>query len=171
VKYLASAVAFSIGLLAWCQGGSLVQRASSKAHPLSNPLENNPEAQLAGAKLYQRECAGCHGESREGSARIPPLAQPEVYRAAPGTLFWILRNGSLTTGMPSFAHLPEVQRWQIIAFLIRVTPTSTTGAAGESPAKPSRELLRDFLTYDSSAKTLSSNARSSSSRGEYGPGE
>jgi cytochrome c len=79
VKYLTSAAALSIGLLAWCQGGSLVQRASSKAHPLSNPLENNPEAQLAGAKLYQRECAACHGESREGSARIPPLAQPDVY--------------------------------------------------------------------------------------------
>ena len=144
MKYLASAAAFSIGLLAWCQGGSLVQRASSKAHPLSNPLENNAEAQLAGAKLYQRECAGCHGESREGSARIPPLAQPDVYQAAPGTLFWILRNGSLTTGMPSFAHLPEVQRWQIIAFLTGVTPTSTTGAAGESPAKPSRELQREI---------------------------
>jgi mono/diheme cytochrome c family protein len=79
VKYLTSAAALSIGLLAWCQGGSLVQRASSKAHPLSNPLENDPEAQLAGAKLYQRECAACHGESREGSARIPPLAQPDVY--------------------------------------------------------------------------------------------
>jgi predicted CXXCH cytochrome family protein len=128
VKYLATAAAFSIGLLAWCHGGSLVQRASSKARPLSNPLEDNPEAQVAGAKLYQRECATCHGESREGSARVPPLAQPEVYRAAPGTLFWILRNGSLTTGMPSFAHLPEVQRWQIIAFLTRATPTSAQGA-------------------------------------------
>jgi mono/diheme cytochrome c family protein len=133
VRYLASAVAFSIGLLAWCQGGSLVQRASSKAHPLRNPLGNNPEAQLAGAKLYQRECAVCHGESREGSARFPPLAQPEVYRAAPGTLFWILRNGSLTTGMPSFAHLPEAQRWQIIAFLIQVPPAAPAGATRISP--------------------------------------
>jgi mono/diheme cytochrome c family protein len=130
VKYLASAVAFSIGLLAWCQGGSLVQRASFKAHPLSNPLENNPVAQLAGAKLYQRECAACHGENREGRVRVPPLAQPEVYRAAPGTLFWILRNGSLTTGMPSFAHLPEVQRWQIIAFLTGPTPTSVLTTPG-----------------------------------------
>jgi mono/diheme cytochrome c family protein len=117
VKYLASAAVFSIGVLAWCQGGSLVQRAASKAGLLNNPLENDPAAQRAGAKLYKRECSACHGESREGSRKAPPLAQPEVYQAAPATLFWILRNGSLTTGMPSFAHLPEAQRWQIIAFL------------------------------------------------------
>jgi hypothetical protein len=40
-----------------------------------------------------------------------------VRQAKPGTLYWILRNGSLCRGMPSFAHLPEDQRWQIITFL------------------------------------------------------
>ena len=120
MKYLASAAIFSIGLSAWCQGGSLVQRASSKAHLLTNPFETDAAAPRAGAKLYKRECSACHGKSREGTRKAPPLALPEVYQAAPGTLFWILRNGSLTTGMPSFAQLPEVQRWQIIAFLTRV---------------------------------------------------
>jgi mono/diheme cytochrome c family protein len=131
VKYLASAAAFSIGLLAWCEGGSLVQRAASKARLLSNPRENDAAAQRAGAKLYRRECSACHGESREGTRKAPPLAQPEVYRAASGTLFWILRNGSLTTGMPSFAHLPDAQRWQIIAFLAHRPPASTL--IGRSP--------------------------------------
>jgi mono/diheme cytochrome c family protein len=107
----------SAGLLAWSQGGSLIQRASSKAQPMNNPLESDPAAHRAGAKLYKRECSACHGENRQGSINAPPLAQAEVYQAAPGTLFWILRNGSLTTGMPSFAHLPDAQRWQIIAFL------------------------------------------------------
>ena len=124
MRYLASAAVFSIGLLAWCQQGSLIQRATPKARPLRNPLENDAAAQRAGAKLYKRECSACHGESREGSEKAPPLAQPEVYQAAPGTLFWILRNGSLTTGMPSFAHLPEAQRWQIIAFLTHRPPGS-----------------------------------------------
>jgi mono/diheme cytochrome c family protein len=117
MKHLARAGAFLIALLAWCQGGSLIQRVSFKARLLNNPLENDLAAQRAGAKLYQHECSACHGQTREGSRKAPPLAQPEVYGAAPGTLFWILRNGSLTTGMPSFAHLPEAQRWQIIAFL------------------------------------------------------
>ena len=100
---------------------------------MSNPLENDATAERAGAKLYKRECSTCHGESREGSANVPPLAQAEVYRADPGTLFWILRNGSLTTGMPSFAHLPEVQRWQIIAFLTRMPRGSRTGGRENYP--------------------------------------
>jgi mono/diheme cytochrome c family protein len=69
------------------QGGSLVQRAASKAGPLNNPLENDAIVQRAGAKLYKRECSACHGENREGSGKAPPLAQPEVYQAGAGTLF------------------------------------------------------------------------------------
>jgi len=126
VKHLSRAGVFLTALLAWGEGGSLVQRASSKAHLLNNPLGNEQTAQRAGAKLYARECSACHGETREGSRKAPPLAQPEVYRAAPGTLFWVLRNGSLKTGMPSFAHLPEAQRWQIITFLTHAPPAFGT---------------------------------------------
>lgn len=126
MKHLARAGAFLMVLLGWGEGGSLVQRASSKARLLKNPLENDGVAWRAGAKLYSRECSACHGETREGSRTAPPLTQPEVYRAAPGTLFWILRNGSLSTGMPSFAHLPEAQRWQIISFLTHVPPALAT---------------------------------------------
>jgi len=103
--------------LALARIGSLVQSAPVTAAAVRNPLEGDEQAQRAGAKLYARECAACHGASRDGRGNAPPLNQPEVYRASSGTLFWVLRNGSLRRGMPSFAHLPEAQRWQIIAFL------------------------------------------------------
>jgi hypothetical protein len=45
------------------------------------------------------------------------LATPQVEQADPGTLFWILRNGFGDHAMPSFSHLPEEQRWQIITFV------------------------------------------------------
>jgi hypothetical protein len=32
-------------------------------------------------------------------------------------MFWVLENGSLHHGMPSFAHLPAPERWQIITYL------------------------------------------------------
>ncbi len=99
-------------------GGNLVQQAPPRTESVTNPLANEKTAQRAGAKLYVRECAACHGVNREGRGKAPPLNVPEVHQAAPGTLFWILRNGSLHTGMPSFAHLPEPQRWQIITFLL-----------------------------------------------------
>jgi mono/diheme cytochrome c family protein len=101
---------------AW--GQSLIQRTPPAGSAKSNPFEGQERAQRAGAKLFARECAACHGAKGEGGlGKAPPLRQVEVYGAAPATLFWILRNGSLQSGMPSFAHLPEPQRWQIITWL------------------------------------------------------
>ena len=104
----------------WAGAGSLVQQAPEGAAQLRNPLEQNATAQRAGAKLYARECARCHGARREGIGKAPPLDRTDVRRAAAGALFWVLRNGSLHRGMPSFAHLPEPQRWEIVTFLKEV---------------------------------------------------
>src|SRR5262249_12487049 len=100
------------------RGETLVERAQHRAKTQGNPLEGQERAQRAGAKLFARECASCHGMNGEGGlGKAPPLKQKEVNEAAPGVLFWILRNGALQRGMPSFAHLPEAQRWQIISWL------------------------------------------------------
>jgi mono/diheme cytochrome c family protein len=102
---------------AWARTGTLVQQAPPKAKALSNPFEGRQTAQRAGAKLFARECVTCHGPDGEGGRHAPPLNQPDVRQATPGALFWVLRNGSLQRGMPSFAHLPEPQRWQIVTYL------------------------------------------------------
>ena len=102
---------------AWARVGTLVQQAPLKAKALSNPFEGQPRAQRAGAKLFARECATCHGPEGLGIRKAPPLTLLDVQEASPGALFWVLRNGSLMRGMPSFAHLPEPQRWQIITYL------------------------------------------------------
>ena len=100
-------------------GGSLLHRAPPKVLAMINPLGRDFQAARAGAKLYARECAACHGADREGRREAPPLKRPDVQQAAPGDLFWVLRNGSPHRNMPSFAHLPELQRWQIVTFLQR----------------------------------------------------
>ena len=104
--------------VAVARSGSLVQQAPATTASVSNPLGGQDRARRAGAKLFARECASCHGVNGAGGlGKAPPLRQREVYGAAPGALFWVLRNGSLQRGMPSFAHLPEPQRWQIITWL------------------------------------------------------
>ncbi len=113
--------------LAGAPAGSLVQHAPAAAAKLSNPFGGDQRVWCAGAKLYARECASCHGPNREGRSKVPPLDQPEIYSAPPGVLFWVLRNGSLHRGMPSFAHLPEAQRWQIITFLKANRPDAPCG--------------------------------------------
>ena len=102
---------------AWARVGTLVQQAPLKAKALSNPFEGQSRARRAGAKLFARECAACHGSEGIGTRKAPPLTLADVQQASPGALFWVLRNGSLIRGMPSFAHLPEPQRWQIITYL------------------------------------------------------
>ena len=97
--------------------GSLVQQAPLKFAQLRNPYEGDRTALEAGRKLFHRECAECHGKDARGIGKAPPLVMPDVYRATPGALFWVLRNGSLKRGMPSYAHQPEQQRWQIVIYL------------------------------------------------------
>jgi len=94
-----------------------IKRTPEKARRRPNPLESDPDAIVAGGKLYQRECAECHGMKAEGGRKAPSLLGEEVQQATAGTLFWILTNGVVRHGMPVWSKLPEPQRWQIVSFL------------------------------------------------------
>jgi mono/diheme cytochrome c family protein len=103
---------------AYCANAqSPLDRAPAKARTRTNPYEAKPGARVAGEKLFRRECAECHGMDAAGLRKAPPLNLPSVTSAPPGTIFSVLRNGSLLRGMPSFAHIPEPQRWQIVTYL------------------------------------------------------
>jgi mono/diheme cytochrome c family protein len=102
---------------AHAEPGSLIQKAPAKSLRLKNPYQGSEGAAQAGAKLYRRSCAPCHGNRAEGAENAPPLNRKDIREASPGALFWVLRNGSARHGMPSFAHLPEPQRWQIVSYL------------------------------------------------------
>ena len=83
----------------------------------ANPLEADPDAVLAGRKLYERHCAECHGASGENGRKGPSLLVPEIQTASPGALFWVITNGNVRAGMPVWSKLPEPQRWQLTTYL------------------------------------------------------
>jgi mono/diheme cytochrome c family protein len=97
-------------------------KAPRKVRARHNPLETDPDAVAAGAKLFDLHCAECHGEMAEGGRKGPSLRADEVQQATPGTLFWILTNGVVRRGMPVWSKLPEPQRWQVISYLKSLTP-------------------------------------------------
>ena len=92
-------------------------KAPSSAQARSNPYGGNADAVRAGRKLVARHCASCHGEDGHGGRSAPRLDTVAVRRAAAGDLFWLLTNGDLRAGMPSWSNLPDARRWQIVAFL------------------------------------------------------
>ncbi|HEU0107479.1 MAG TPA: cytochrome c [Vicinamibacteria bacterium] len=98
-------------------GAALLVRAEARAADSANPYGGNTDAVRAGRKLVARHCASCHGEDGRGGRSAPPLDSVAVRRAAAGDLFWLLTNGDLRAGMPSWSNLPDARRWQIVAFL------------------------------------------------------
>ena len=92
-------------------------RVPGKERARQNPFEGDPMAARAGEKLFGQHCAACHGANAEGKGKHPDLHSDAVRNAQPGELQWLLTNGSLRRGMPSWSRLPEQQRWQLITYL------------------------------------------------------
>jgi mono/diheme cytochrome c family protein len=94
-----------------------LSKAPAKVAARRNPLESDPDAVAAGAKLFERHCAECHGATAMGGRKAPSLRADEVQQASSGTLFWLLTNGLVRKGMPVWSRLPEPQRWQLVSYI------------------------------------------------------
>jgi mono/diheme cytochrome c family protein len=101
-------------------------KAPAKAASRRNPLESDPEAVAAGAKLFELHCAECHGTNADGGKKGPSLRADEVQQVAPGTIFWVLTNGVVRKGMPVWSRLPEPQRWQLVSYIKSLSATQKT---------------------------------------------
>ena len=98
---------------------------------LRNPLEPTESNLLAGRTLFHVDarpgpCRTCHGTSGNGLGVTFRLLDPkprnftcyETMKDLPdGQLFWIIKNGSPGTAMPSFSHLEDDQVWQLVLYL------------------------------------------------------
>ncbi len=106
-------------------------KAPQKAIARRNPLEQDPDAVAAGAKLFDLHCAECHGEMAQGGKKGPSLRAGEVQQATPGTLFWLLTNGVVRRGMPVWSKLPEPQRWQLVSYIKSLSPATKSDPDGQ----------------------------------------
>ena len=99
----------------------------------TNPYAGQSDAVAAGSKLFADHCTKCHGADALGSRKKPSLRTPEVQKASDGEIFWLLRNGDLRHGMPSWSAIPEPSRWQIIAYVKSLGEVPAT--TQQAPAK------------------------------------
>jgi cytochrome c2 len=98
---------------------------------LKNPLEATPQNILAGKTLFRVDakpsaCKVCHGISGDGLGILFHRVKPKprnftcvhtMDNLPDGQMFWIIKNGSPGTAMPSFSYLEDDQVWQLILYL------------------------------------------------------
>jgi glucose/arabinose dehydrogenase len=99
--------------------------ASTRAR--KNPYEGQAAAAQAGKALYARNCLSCHGKMGKGTGNVPSLVDGRLDSVPSGEVFWFVTQGDKDNGMPSWAALPEKQRWQIITYV------KAMGASQNSP--------------------------------------
>jgi len=94
------------------------------AENLKDPLPSDDANMLAGVRVYQDNCAFCHGlpdrpKTAIASGEFPPPPQlfdpHEMVTDDPeGVTFWKVSHGIRLSGMPGFAStLSDTQRWQV----------------------------------------------------------
>jgi mono/diheme cytochrome c family protein len=107
----------SVGVSAAADGAWL-RNVPSRDHDRANPYRGQADAVAAGQRLYADHCSKCHGEDAQGTRKRPPLKSARVQNeASEGDLHWLLVNGNMRRGMPSWARLPDPQLWQLISYL------------------------------------------------------
>ena len=116
--------------------------APESAQKMKNPYAGDAAAAQAGKALYAKNCLSCHGKQGKGTGNIPSLVNGKLESVKVGEVFWFVTKGDKDNGMPSWAFLPEKQRWQIVSFVTTVLPSLKAGAAGSSPAPADRSTSK-----------------------------
>jgi len=110
-------MAWSLALFATSNGGWLA-KVPARDRDKTNPYHDSPEAVAAGDHVFHEHCAQCHGEDARGTKKRPSLRSRRVQQeATEGDLHWLVTNGSMKYGMPSWAKLGDPQIWQVISYV------------------------------------------------------
>jgi mono/diheme cytochrome c family protein len=104
-------------LLCVAADGSWLQHVPDADRARVNPFAGQADAISAGGRIFHDHCAKCHGEDALGNRKKPSLRSERVQHATDGEIFWLLKNGNLPKGMPTWASLPEPMRWQVITYV------------------------------------------------------
>jgi cytochrome c553 len=114
-------------------------KAPSSFLTKKNPLRKEPRhikkgKVLSHIKAKPVACKQCHGMSGNGQGAMAPnlnpkprnfTCKPTMNKASDGQLFWIIKNGSKGTSMPSYSHLSDRKIWQLIHYIRSLSDESS----------------------------------------------
>jgi mono/diheme cytochrome c family protein len=107
----------------------------AEAAAVKNPVKATPESIGAGKKLYDTQCATCHGAAGKGdgkmAASIPDPKPSDLTDASwkhgstDGEIFTLIRDGSKGTGMRGYASRMKTEDiWNVVNYLRTLGPKS-----------------------------------------------
>ncbi len=111
--------AVALGAVAFAtSNGAWLAKVPARERERVNPYHDSPEAVAAGERVFHDHCAQCHGQDARGTKKRPSLRSGRVQQqATEGDLHWLVTNGSMKYGMPSWAKLGDAQVWQVITYV------------------------------------------------------
>jgi mono/diheme cytochrome c family protein len=127
---LAGALVFAVVAYASADG-SWLKHVPDGDRGRTNPYAAQKDAIAAGGRVFEDHCAKCHGADAEGRGKKPSLRSSRVQQATDGEIFWLLKNGNLGKGMPTWVKLPEDTRWQVIAYVKSLGKSGLFSYAGK----------------------------------------
>ena len=120
---------FSVAAVASSDGG-WVTKVPAREHSRANPYHGQSEAVAAGQRVFREHCAQCHGEDAMGTKGRPSLRSDRIQQqATEGDLHWVVNNGSMAQGMPSWAKLGDARIWQVVTY-VKSLGTGSSEAVG-----------------------------------------
>jgi len=122
------------------------------AYPVALAPSTAPDL-ARGASVYAENCASCHGATGDGKGPAskgldpPPIAFTDKDRARHRSVFGlyqVIEQGLDGTAMPSFAHLPQDERWALAFYVGRLSQDDSARSRGEALWKGDAKLRGQF---------------------------
>ena len=116
------------------------QHAEGKhTHPdaakMKNPVASSAASIAAGKKLYDAQCASCHGPTGKGDGKAGALLKPLPsdlsdaewkHGATDGEIFTVIRDGARQTGMRAYgSKVPANDIWNLVNYVRSLSPKTT----------------------------------------------
>lgn len=109
----------------WAFTTTMHNSIEGRAAEVDAPARFDDAMVAAGAREYQAMCQHCHGgpgvqqaDWAKGMLPQPPHLIDEASEWAPNEIFWIVKHGIKTTGMPAFGPTHDDETlWNIAAFV------------------------------------------------------